>query len=190
MLITIAELKARYGGQIGSSPDEDTLNWAIAQGQSMCEDWCGLTFDKEEGRVEYQDAVYHAEQIYLDKYNVDSTATFSLRYSSSFAWGDSSDIDTDSYHIDYTKGIIYLQTDYSPHELAWRITYTAGWTSANAPDALKTAVADMAVALYERKQKGNIGVTEDAVAANTRRYQEGIPPAIMKALEPYRRHIW
>lgn len=102
----------------------------------------------------------------------------------------SNEISSSGYVIYETGGILKLKTILFPAGLKnCRVVYTAGFTSATLPGALKNALKELAALVYKISPHGDYRLGKSSInqpEGGTVNYTEKLPAGTLKAISKYR----
>ncbi len=175
MAIVTAQEVAAYAG-IGNK-HEDNLSVAIDDAQGELEDFCNRQFE-DATRTEYHDSDGTDTFIYVLNPPVNSVTSLTM---------DAQDTATAvaaANYVTYEKsGKVQLfndETVFSAGPQATLIVYRGGWTAANMPNALKFAVKQYAIVVFDRREPGVVQFSADGV--NLKYDGESIPMPIQARL--------
>lgn len=165
-LCTAADVKESLGIDSGDTSKDNLIKRKINQATEMIE---GYTFRRFK-ETTYTDEVYDAtgtDQLLLRQSPVISFSSLSAR-DSSLNEDNFTSVDAEQYFVDNNSGLISgLSTFYGGYG-RWRVTYTAGYSATNWPDALPWDLREACASLA-----GYLVNNDPSVAANVSRKKEG-----------------
>jgi hypothetical protein len=168
------------------------VDMVVGAAQERIEDYCGREFEQAT-HTEYHDVADRSTTfVYVRNPPIDGVT--SLQYDAQS--DDPETVDAGDYVTDATAGKVTLYDDesYFPHddpqgEQAIKIVYTGGYTAADMPDAVKLAVAQLALHYWDNPDR--IGKTSESVDGASANYEDyaDIPQPIAALLAPHRRMV-
>lgn len=153
-LTDLASVKESLGINSGDTSKDNLIKRKINQATLYIESFCGLPRDHHFKQATYTDEEYdatHSDTIVLRMRPV-TTFTRLQRRSSSDSTGSFDDVETDSYFIDLSAGIVELLFAATGRWNAYRATYTAGYETI--PYDLAEACVTLACFYVENSASG------------------------------------
>jgi len=143
-LVTVDEVKAI--GRIDYSTHDTEIQLLIDGAESYVESYCNIKLSSASYTDERVDADGGPD---LYPKNLPITAVASVKD----AWDDDTVEDSDEYYFTDTRIVQDLRDGtWEEGELRWKVSYTAGYTSATAPKGLKNAIIGLALLAYNNPE--------------------------------------
>jgi len=190
--INADEIRQDIGVRDSNIAFDDRIEQLIAVASHQIEEFTRRQFDRKE-RTEYFNTFNSArhltalhgfgsstvssprqQKLSLAGYNIDMGETFEVRYDPLGAFGPTTVVDGNGYHLDVERGTVALRIATAEAYDAVRVVYTAGYTvtggtlSASLPEPLKMACEMQAKFLNRKARPENIGIREDRVEGKTK----------------------
>jgi uncharacterized phiE125 gp8 family phage protein len=180
MLIELEDLKNHIG--LDSNDDDEILKFYIEGIGEFLKERLGLIIESA-SVTEYFNGDDIKDIIFLANYPV--TVLTSLQYNSG-TWGTPvwTAFDVDDYNLDGDKGMIYCDSMYAGIRNI-KVVYTAGYSAATIPKALKIAVLKMVAKIYNKRRSD--GFSSEEVAGARVEWDKFLSSDIEELIAPYRK---
>jgi len=180
MLIELEDFKKHI--DIDTNDYDDILTIYINAAGEFIKEYLGRIIESA-SVTEYFDGDDIKNTIFLSNYPV--TALTSLQYNSgTFGTPVWTAFITDDYQRDDDQGIIYMDTMYSGIRNI-KVVYTAGYTAANIPNAIKVACMKMVGKIFNKRRSD--GFSSEEVANARIDWDTFMSSDIQELLAPFRK---
>lgn len=166
---------------------EHVVSEAIAQAQSIADEYCGHALESAL-HDECHDVEVWQRHIVLRHTPVTAVAAV---YEDAQA-ASPRPLDSDDYTLDASAGVLTRRgSKWHPGTQAVRVQFTAGYGTGTCPQALKRALLQLVAWLLEFS--GNVGVSQESVDGYrvvSEAMDGPVPESIGRMLQPYRRSVY